>query len=55
MYEEARQILARLSVSAWGIALRMSEEERSVALPTIALADPPWRADTRPAGKLSRE
>ena len=53
--EEARQTLARLEASTWGITLREIEGERFVVLPTGALAYPPWTVDTRPAVKLSSE
>ena len=53
--EEARQTLARLEETTWGIVLREMEGERFVVLPTGALAYPPWTVDTRPAVKLSSE
>ena len=53
--EAARQTLARLEETTWGIALREIEGERFVVLPTGALAYPPWTVDTRPAVKLSSE
>ena len=53
--EEARQTLARLEATTWGIALREIEGERFVVLPAGALADPPWTVGTRPAVKLSNE
>ena len=53
--EEARQTLARLEETTWGIVLREIEGERFVVLPTGALAYPPWTVDTRPAVKLSSE
>ena len=53
--EEARQTLARLEETTWGIALREIEGGRFVVLPTGALAYPPWTVDTRPAVKLSSE
>ena len=53
--EEARQTLARLEETTWGIALREIEGERFVVLPTGALAYPPWTVGTRPAVKLSNE
>ncbi len=51
--EEARQTLARLEETTWGIVLREIEGERFVVLPAGALAYPPWTVDTRPAVKLS--
>ena len=51
--EEARQTLARLEETTWGITLREIEGERFVVLPTGALAYPPWTVDTGPAVKLS--
>ena len=53
--EEARQTLARLEATTWGIALREIEGERFVMLPAGALADPPWTVGTRSAVKLSSE
>ena len=53
--EEARQTLARLEATTWGIALREIEGERFVVLPAGALAYPPWTVDTRPAVKLSNK
>ena len=53
--EVARQTLARLKETTWGITLRKIEGERFVVLPTGALAYPPWTVDTRPAVKLSSE
>ena len=53
--EEARQTLARIEETTWGIALPEIEGERFVVLPTGALAYPPWTVDTRPAVKLSSE
>ena len=53
--EAARQTLARLEETTWGIALREIEGERFVVLPTGALAYPPWTVDTRPAVKLSSD
>ncbi len=53
--EEARQTLARLEETTWGIALREIEGERFVVLPTGSLAYPPLTLDTRPAVKLSSE
>ena len=53
--EEARQTLARLEETTWGIALREIEGERFVVLPTGALAYPLWTVGTRPAVKMSSE
>ena len=53
--EEARQTLARLEETTWGIALREIEWERFVVLPTGALAYPLWTVGTRPAVKMSSE
>ena len=53
--EEARQTLARLEATTWGITLREIEGERFVVLPAGALAYPPWTVDTRPAVKLSNK
>ena len=53
--EEARQTLARLEATTWGIALREIEGERFVVLPTGTLNDPPLTVGGRPALKLSNE
>ena len=53
--EEARQTLARLEATTWGITLREIEGERFVVLPAATLADPRWAVRGRPAVKLSRE
>ena len=53
--EEARQTLARLKATTWGITLQELEGERFVVLPAGALAYPPWTVDNRPAVKLSNE
>ena len=53
--EEARQTLARLEETTWGIVLREIQGERFVVLPAGALAYPPWTVGTRPAVKLSSE
>ena len=53
--EEARQTLARLETTTWGIALREIAGERFVVLPAGTLDYPPWTVGTRPAVKLSNE
>ena len=53
--EEARQTLARLEETTWGIALREIEGERYVVLPAGVLPYPLLRVGTRPAVKLSNE
>ena len=53
--EEARETLARLEATTWGIVLQEIEGERFVVLPAGALAYPPWTVDTRPAVKLSNK
>ena len=52
---EARQTLARLEATTWGIALREIEGERFVVLPAGTLNDPPLTVGGRPAVKLSSE
>ena len=53
--EEARQTLARLEATTWGITLQEIEGERFVVLPDGALAYPPSTVGNRPAVKLSSE
>ena len=51
--EEARQTLARLKETTWGIARREINSERYVVLPAGSVIG--WTVDTRPAVKLSSE
>ena len=53
--EDARRTLAQLEVDTWGLVLHEIEGERFVVVPDVALDDPPWRVDGRPALKLSNE
>ena len=53
--EDARRTLAQLEVDTWGLVFHEIEGERFVVVPDVALDDPPWRVDGRPALKLSNE
>ena len=53
--EQARETLAELEETTWGVTLNEIDEERFVVLPAGALDHPPWRVGGRPAVKLSRK
>ena len=53
--EQAREILAEIEETTWGVTLREIDGERFVVLPTGTLDYPPWTVGGRPAVKLSRE
>ena len=53
--EEARETLAEIEDTTWGVALREIDGERFVVLPDGTLDDPPWTVGERPALKLSSE
>ena len=52
---DARRTLAQLDVDTWGLVFHEIEGERFVVVPDGVLDRPPWRADGRPALKLSNE
>ena len=53
--ERARETLAAIEETSWGVTLREIDGERFVVLPGGALEDPPWTVRGRPAVKLSSE
>ena len=53
--EEARETLAEIEETTWGVTLREIDGERFVVLPAGTLEHPPWTVRDRPAVKLSRE
>ncbi len=53
--EQAREILAEIEETTWGVTLREIDGERFVVLPTGTPEGPPLTLGRRPAVKLSRE
>ena len=53
--EQARETLAGIEETTWGVTLREIDGERFVVLPAGTLDYPPWTVRGRPAVKLSRE
>ncbi|MDE3263048.1 MAG: hypothetical protein OYL41_13810, partial [Acidobacteriota bacterium] len=53
--EEARETLAEIEETTWGVTLLEIGGERFVVFPDGTLADPPWTVDGRPALKLPNE
>ena len=53
--EHARETLAEIEATTWGVTLLEIDGERFVVLPTGTLDYPPWTVLDRPAVKLSRE
>ena len=53
--DQARETLAEIEDTTWGVTLREIDGERFVVLPDDALKDPPWTVGGRPALKLSSE
>ena len=53
--EQARETLAGIEETTWGVTLREIDGERFVVLPTGTLDYPPFNLGGRPAVKLSRE
>ena len=53
--EQARETLAGIEETAWGVTLRDIDGERYVALPAGTLGRPSFTLDGRPYMKLSRE
>ena len=52
--QEARETLAELEETSWGVTLLEIDGERFVVLPAGSLDDPLWTMRGRPAVKLSR-
>jgi len=53
--EDARETLAEIEDTTWGVTLVEIEGERFVVLPDGTLERPPWTVDGRPALKLPSE
>ena len=53
--ETARETLAELEETTWGVTLTEIDGNRFVVLPAGALDHPPWRVGGRPAVMLSSE
>ena len=53
--EQARETLAEIEETTWGVKLREIDGERFVVLPAGTLDHLPWTVRNRPAVKLSRE
>ena len=53
--DQARETLAEIEDTTWGVTLREIDGERFVVLPDGTLAHPPWTVGGRPALKLSSE
>ena len=53
--DQARETLAEIEETSWGVTLREIDGEQFVVLPEGALDDPPWSVGGRPALKLSSE
>ena len=52
---QARETLAEIEETSWGVTLREIDGERFVVLPDGTLDHPPWTVGGRPALKLSSE
>ena len=53
--DQARDTLAEIEETSWGVTLREIDGERFVVLPDGTRDDPPWTVRGRPALKLSSE
>ena len=53
--EDARETLAEIEQTTWGVTLLEIDGERFVVLPDGTLERPPWTVDGRPALKLPSE
>ena len=53
--DQARETLAEIEETTWGVTLREIDGERYVVLPAGTLDYPPWTVGGRPAVKLSSE
>ena len=53
--EQARETLAEIEETTWGVTLREIDGERFLVLPAGTLDYPPWTVGERPAVKLSTE
>ena len=53
--KQARETLAELEETTWGVTLNQIDGARFVVLPAGSLDNPPWRVGGRPAVMLSSE
>ena len=53
--KQARETLAQMEQTTWGVTLREIDGERFVVMPAGSLDNPPWRVGGRPAVMLSSE
>ena len=53
--KRARETLAQMEQTTWGVTLNEIEGKRFVVLPAGSLDNPPWRVGGRPAVMLSSE
>ena len=53
--KQARETLAQMEQTTWGVTLRAIDGERFAVLPAGSLDNPPWRVGGRPAVMLSSE
>ena len=53
--EQARETLAEIEETTWGLELRKIDGAQFVVLPAGTLNNPPWTVVGRPALKLSSE
>ena len=53
--EQARETLAEIEETTWGLELMEIDGERYVVLPAGSLRNPPWTVGGQPALKLSSE
>ena len=53
--KQARETLAQMEETTWGVTLNEIDGERFVVLPAGSLDNPPWRVGGRPAVMLSSE
>ena len=53
--KQARETLAQMEQTTWGVTLNEIDGERFVVLPAGSLDYPPWRVGGRPAVMLSSE
>ena len=53
--KHARETLAQMERTTWGVTLRKIDGQRFVVMPAGSLDNPPWRVGGRPAVMLSSE
>ena len=52
--KQARETLAQIEQTTWGVTLRKIDGQRFVVMPAGSLDNPPWRVGGRPAVMLSK-